>query len=491
MRKLSKFAAPLVALALVAAACGGDDDDDTTDPGTAAPAATEAEPAPEPTEAEAPEETTPEATTAEGTEAPEPETTEPETTTPPAGSIAGIEEGEAIEVGLIADLTGAFAGLVTEIAAAHEVFWDDVNEQGGIAGHPVNLTVVDAGYDVARTLELYEGLREDVDIITMSTGSPHTAAIAPMLNEDNLVTTPLSWYSGWAFGEVGQNVYETYTNYCIESMNGIEFLAGENDITKVAVLSFPGEYGQDGAAGAKKAIEALGLELVYDGEGLITPPSADNPNPDQSAVISGLVSSGAEMVWFTGNPATLGAIMGGAISQGFSGVWSGNSPSYSYKMLAVEQLAPLLAEYYFPSSYIVPWGADVPGMAEVVEKMSAARPDLPVSDVYVLAWTEGGWAKAVLEAAAAAGDLSREGIAEAAKTVEVNFQGLAPDQNWIGDPNDFVVRESFIYDIDLDVYDPVLLGDGGGATGNVILAGPYVGDVAAEFDFTEPCFVSG
>ena len=489
MKRLSKFAAPMVALALVAAACGGDDDDDTTDAATDAPAPTEAAPAPDTTEAATPDETQPEETTGEGTMAPEP--TEPEGTTPAAGSIVGIEEGEAIEVAMIADLTGAFAGLVTEIAAAHEVFWDDVNEQGGIAGHPVNLTVVDAGYDVARTLELYEGLREDTDIITMSTGSPHTAAIAPMLNEDNLVTTPLSWYSGWAFGEVGQNVYETYTNYCIESMNGIEYLTTANDVTKVAVLSFPGEYGQDGAAGAKKAIEALGLELVYDGEGLITPPSADNPNPDQSAVISGLVSSGAEMVWFTGNPATLGAIMGGAVAQGYSGIWSGNSPSYSYKMLAVEQLQPLLGEYYFPSSYIVPWGADVPGMAEVVEKMSAARPDLPVSDVYVLAWTEGGWAKAVLEAAAASGDLSRDGISEAAKSVEVDFQGLAPNQNWVGDPNDFVVRESFIYDIDLDLYDPVLLGDGGGATGNVILEGPYTGEVAANFDFQEPCFVSG
>ena len=491
MRKLSKFAAPLVALALVAAACGGDDDDGA-DPGTDAPTTEAVET--EPTEP-APETTTAtEETMAEGTAAPatEPtEATEPEATTPPAGSIVGIEEGEAIEVGMIADLTGAFAGLVTEIAAAQEVFWDDVNANGGIAGHPVNLTVVDASYDVAKTQELYEGLREDVDIISMSTGSPHTAAIAPLLNEDHIVTTPLSWYSGWAFGETGQNVFETYTNYCFESMNGIEYLTGANDFTKVAVLSFPGEYGQDGASGAKKAIEALGLELVYDGEGLVTPPSADNPNPDQSAVISGLVSSGAELVWTTINPATLGAILGGAAAQGFQATWSGNSPSYSYKMLAVEQIAPLLDQFYFPSTYIATWGADVPGMADLMEKLSAARPDLPVSDAYILSWTEGIWAKAVLEQAAANGDLSREGIEAAASEVTVDFQGLAPDQSWSGDPNDFVVRESYIYDIDLSVYNNVTLGEGGGSTGNVLLEGPYVSDIVAEYDFTEPCFVAG
>lgn len=488
MRQLTKYAAPLVALALVAAACGGDDDD-TTDPGTDAPAATEAQPGPATTAAGAPEGTTAEGTTAEGTTPPETEPTE--ATTPAAGSIVGIEEGEAIEVGMLADLTGAFAGLVTEIAAAQEVFWDDVNASGGIAGHPVNLTVVDAAYDVAKTQELYEGMRDTVDIISLSTGSPQTAAIAPLLNEDHVVTTPLAWYSGWAFGETGQNVYEIYTNYCMEAMNGVEYLAAQQDATKVAVVSFPGEYGQDGAAGAKKAIEALGLELVYDGEGLVTPPSADNPNPDQSAVISGLVASGAELVWATVNPATLGALMGGAVAQGFQGSWSGNSPTYSYKMLAVDQIAPLLDQYYFPSQYTVTWGSEVSGMADLVEKLSAARPDLPVSDAYILAWTEGIWARSVLEQAAANGDLSREGIEAAAREVDVDFQDLAPAQSWRGDANEFVVRESYIYDIDLAVYDNVTLGEGGGSTGSVLLEGPYVGEVAADHEFTEPCFIPG
>lgn len=483
MRKVSKLAAPLVALALVAAACGGDDDDSTD--ATDAPSGSEA---PAPTEA--PTEET-EAPTQE-TEAPTEETEAPTDTEAPPDTAATCESDcEPIEVAMLADLSGAFAGLVTEIAAAQEVFWDDVNANGGIAGHEVNLEVLDTSYDVAKTQELYEGIRDSVDIISMSTGSPHTAAIAPLLVEDHIVTTPLSWYSGWAFGETGQNVYETYTNYCIESMNGIEYLAAANNATKVAVVSFPGEYGQDGAAGAKMAIEQLGLELVYDGEGLVTPPSADNPNPDQSAVISGVVSSGAELVWTTINPATLGAILGGAAAQGFSAVWSGNSPSYSYKMLAVEQIAPLLDQFYYPSTYIATWGADVPGMADLVDKLSAARPDLPVSDAYVLAWTEGIWTKTVLEAAAAAGDLSPEGIEAAAATVSVDFQGLAPDQNWTGDANDFVVRESYIYDIDLAVYNNVTLGEGGGSTGNVLLEGPYTGELAAGFDFTEPCFVAG
>ena len=270
-------------------------------------------------------------------------------------------------------------------------------------------------------------------ILSQSTGSPHTAAIAQNLVDDDLIAIPLSWYSGWAFPEIGQNVFESYTNYCMESMNALEWLASNREVQSIAIISFPGEYGGDGAAGAAIAAEELGLDVVFDGTGQVIPPSADNPNPDQTAIISQIVQSGADAVWTTINPTTLAAIMGGAVSQGYTGLWSGNSPTYSFKMLDTD-LAPLLDQYYIASTYIVTWGADVPGMAEVVEKMTAARPDLAVSDVYILGWTEGLITKAILEKAAENGDMTRAGIVAAANEVEVDFDGLAPSQSWSGDP---------------------------------------------------------
>ncbi|HUF97015.1 MAG TPA: ABC transporter substrate-binding protein [Ilumatobacter sp.] len=467
----------MVALALVVAACGDDDDDDATtdtDAPTTTAAAEEEEEDTATTEAMEEEEGT--ATT----EAMEEEEEEDE---------APVEaDGEPIKVAILADFTGAFAPLVTEIAAGQEVYWDNVNERGGIDGRPIELLIEDMAYDVAKMQEKYEIIREEADIISLSVGSPHTAAIASNLVEDDLLAVPLTWYSGWAFGELGQNVYESYTNYCIESMNGLEWLNVNRDVQTVAIAGFPGEYGGDGSAGAVLAAEALGLEVVYDGSGLVTPPTADNPDPDQSGVISEIVSSGADAVWTTINPATLGKIMGGAAAQGYTGLWSGNSPSYSFKMLGNPQLAPLLDQYYIQSTYIVTFGTDVPGMAQLVEEMTAGRPDLPVSDVYVLSYTEGKIAEAILQAASDAGDLSRAGILEAAKTVSVDFEGLAPNQTWEGDPNDFVVRESYIYDVDLASYIPTNLDDPTGKTGSVLLDGPYVSEIAANFDFTEPCY---
>ncbi len=151
--------------------------------------------------------------------------------------------------------------------------------------------------------------------------------------------------------------------------------------------------------------------------------------------------------------------MAGAVGQGYDGLWSGNSPTYSFKLLGTE-VAPLLDQYYIASTYIVTWGADVPGMAEVVEEMTAGRPDLAASDVYILGWTEAQITHAILEQAAANGDMTRAGIVAAANEVTVDFGGLAPTQTWAGEPNDYIVRESYMYDVVLEHFNPIPMGEG-------------------------------
>lgn len=398
----------------------------------------------------------------------------------------GVDE-TTIKVGMLADLSGAFAPLVQEVVAAQQVYWDRVNETGGIAGRQVELVIEDNAYDVALNVEKYQIVRDQVAILSQVTGSPHTAAIAEDLVDDNLIALPLTWYSGWADPEIGQNVFETYTSYCIESMNALEWMQTNRDVQTVAIVSFPGEFGGDGAAGAKMAAEALGLEVVYDGDGQVTPPSADNPNPDQSAVVSQIVDSDADLVWATVNPTALSAIMSQAVGQGFDGLWSGNSPTYSFKLLGTE-LAPLLDEYYIASTYIVTWGTDVPGMQGVVDAMTEAQPDLAVSDVYILGWTEAMVTQAILEQAALNGDMTREGIVAAGNEVTVDFGGLAPSQTWSGEPNDYIVRESYIYDVDLEQYNPVALSEEGGSTGWTLLEGPYTSNLAEEFVFEGACY---
>lgn len=444
-----RLVAGVLLLSLVAAACGDDDDDetaateDTAEPGDDAGDATDLE------------------------------------------TDYGVTD-DTIRVGMIADLSGIFAPLVVEIVEAQEVYFEMVNDNGGIAGRQVELVIEDNGYDVTKHQEIYERQRAESDDgvvwFSESTGSPHTAAIADQLVADNLGGIPLSWYSGWADPELGQNIFEFQTNYCIESMNGVEYLVENQDKSKLAILTFPGEYGEDGAAGAKMAAEALGIEVVYDGTGKVV------AGADQTPVIAELVDSGADLVWAVVNPGTLAELMGGAAAEGFEATWSGNSPTYSFKLLGTE-LAPLLGQSYVYSTYTALWGEDVPGMERLVSEFQERRPDAPISDVYIRGWAEAMATHQILERAAENGDMTRAGVIAAANEIEVDFEGLAPNQQWGSDDlNENVVRESYLYDVDHSMFNVTSVTEEGGATGNVLLEGPYVSDTAADFDFTEPCF---
>ena len=514
MKQLRWMVAVLCALAFVAAACGGDDDDEPT---PAAPSsdsgddASGAEPDEEMTEPDEemtepdeemtepdeemtePDEemTEPDEEMTEPDEEmtePDEEMTEPdeEMTEPDEEAMMAYDygvdpESMTIQVGVNTDLSGIFAPLTTKITDGHKAYWEWLNANGGIQGWTVEPVVLDNAYDVPTHLENYEvmaGTGDDsVVMFSTSTGSPHTAAIAEALIEDNMAAIPLSWSSNWPDPEFGQNVFEVQTNYCIEGMNGATYMS-ENHGSKVAIATFPGEYGEDGAAGVKLAAEALGLEVVYDGTGLAVPGS------DLTPVVAGIVESGADWVWLTTNPTTAAQLMGGAAGAGFTGQWSGNSPSWNPALLNTA-VAPIADANYTHSTYTVLWGVgEAEGMQEMISAMREFRPDAPFDDVYIISWIEGYVATQILDQAISNNDLTRAGVLAAANQVTADLKGLAPSQTWSGDPNDNVVRETYLYDVDLSLYTPgATVSDEAGNNGYRLIKGPYASETALAWEY--------
>jgi ABC-type branched-subunit amino acid transport system substrate-binding protein len=463
--------AMLLAFAMVAAACGSDSDDGDTAADTTAEEPAAEEPAAEEPAAEEP--------AAEEPAAEEEAMAEFE-------SSPGIDaENMVIRVGLNTDLSGAFAPLTTKITDGHLAFWEEVNANGGIAGWTIEPIVIDNAYDVPTHLENYESFRSDGDegvaMLSTSTGSPHTASIARDAIDDGMAIIPLSWYSGWGDPGIGANVFEVQTNYCVEAMNAVTYLS-ETFGNKMAIAGFPGDYGEDGSLGAKYAAEQLGLEIVFDGQGQVV------PGADQTPVITGIAESGADFTWLTTNPSTAAELIGGAAQAGYTGQWSGNSPTYNPALLGTA-LGPVLDTSYTHSTYSELWGTtDDEGMQNMIEVMQARRPDAPFDDVYIISWIEGYVASQAIEQAISNGDLSRQGIVDALNEITADLKGLAPDQSWAGDPNTNVVRESYLYDITLADYTPgATVTTEGASNGYSKLEGPYVSPTAEAWTY-EPCF---
>jgi ABC-type branched-subunit amino acid transport system substrate-binding protein len=397
----------------------------------------------------------------------------------------GVDEA-TIRVGYNVDLSNLFSPTVVDTMTATEVYWEWVNDNGGIAGRRVQPVVLDNSYDIPAHLANHDVLSGDgpqsVVMIGQSTGSPQTAATADDLVEDQMAAIPLSWYSGWADPRIGANVFEVQANYCLESMNGLTYLS-EQYGEKVAIVSMPGEYGQDGAQGAKHAAQELGLQLVYDGEGQVA------PEGDLQSVIDKIVESEADVVWVTVLSSSLADLIEGAVDQGFTGMWSGNSPSYDISLLDTD-LADALDEYYVHSTYTALWNTgNAPAMAEMVTQMRQRRPDAPISDVYILGWVNGMIVQQTLERAAINGDLTRAGVLAAANQITADLGGLAPNQTWAGTPNDYVVRQTYLYDVDVTQYTPgATVSDEQAGLGLQHLKGPFASPTATNYDFQGACF---
>lgn len=470
MRNMKRWLVLLLALAMVAAACsqGGDDGEsgDTTE-GTEAPT--------------------------ESTEAPT-ESTEAPTETTEGGDgdmmdvlTDGVTATEdVINVGILADLSGPFATLVKDIVDSEVYFFEDYVEQtGGIGGHwDVNVIIEDTGYDVTVHGEKYQELKSQVVAFTQSTGSPHTASIAQLLVEDNLIAIPLSWYSGWADPAIGGNVFEQGATYCVDGMNTLEYAAEkfETDngrLPTVGIASFPGDYGQDGAVGAKLAAADLGLEVVYDGEALVG-------REGNTEVIQGLVDAAPDVVWTAVTPGALAEIFGGTTQQGLSeALWVGLNPSFNLALLDTPLGPEFLRRYTHVGAY-APYGADVEGMDELERVMVEKDPDRQMTDAFSRGWIEFEIMRNILELAVEMGDLTPAGVTAAAQALgTLDFGEISSPQTWSGDPNDNIVRGSNIFALNPD-YAPSTVAEGT-AEVFIVEAPNWVGDTAAAWEF-EPCY---
>ncbi|HSR45926.1 MAG TPA: ABC transporter substrate-binding protein [Acidimicrobiia bacterium] len=399
---------------------------------------------------------------------------------------------ETIYVGVLADLTGPFSGTVVDVVDAQLAFWSRLNDEGGIGGRQVEVLIANTGYDLATHVEKYAALKDRVVMFAHSTGSQQTLAVLPNLVEDNLLALPVTWYSGWSDPVLGRNLLETGSNYCMEAINTISYLADQHgatagDAMKIALVTFPDDFGRDSAAGVRYAAEQLGVEIVYDGEGTVI------PGQDLRPVAAEIAASGADYTWMATDPVSLVEIVGTALQLGYTGRWGVAMVSFSDRLLSTA-LGEYMADNMFMSTLILPLGAEADGMQEVVAVLTDAYPDRYPSTGLIEGYLEFVVAKTVLERATELGDLTPGGVVAAAGRIgSLSYGGLAPSNIYSGDAASTVTRATAIYRPDKALFDAQGGLEATLAAGAVSPLSPIRGftasPLAADYDFQGPCFV--
>lgn len=375
-----------------------------------------------------------------------------------------------IYLGAITDLTGPFSPIGAPMIEGSQAYWQNVNENGGIDGYEVDMVthVRDNAYNETTHSQEYREIRDQVLMLAHSMGTAHTNGILDDTRQQNIVTVPASLGSNWLFEE---GVMEFGTSYCAEAMNMVDYAVDNFDATSVGAVHFPGDYGDDAAKGAEIAAEERGVEFTR----YTTAPGGTD---EQTAVIQRILADQPDVVVLSTSAIETGAIVGATVAQGFEGQFIGSTPTWSAGLMG-SQAAPALEARYLHAGAVAPWGHDSEGhieMREVAESMGT-EPD----DWFVLGWGASSVIHGLLEQAVENDELTRSGLYESVDSLTgVDTGGMFAEGagDYSGDVNENASRSSIINRI-----------EPGSPTGLVLEEEWYEGPTAADFEYTEACYL--
>ncbi len=395
-------------------------------------------------------------------------------TSAPCPDAVNTENG-CIYLGVLSDLTeGPFAALAVPITDGQRAFWKKVNEDGGIGGYDIDIdaNTRDTKYQAAEHSAQYAQISGNVAAIAQSLGTVNTESVLDDTKAKSLVTVPTSWWSGYAFEEYDAGLLlETGYSYCTESIVGLDWFAENHGApTTVQAVGYPGDYGGDSAEGVRRWAEVNGATAL---DAIGTGPNQVVQNQD--AVVSAVLAGSPDVVVLAVGPAETAEIVGKLAQSGFQGRFLGALPTWNHALLQ-SAAAPALVGLYNHLTPYQNWGEESAGMTALAESLGG---QLPANGGYVIGWSIGYPLKAALEAAVAAGDLTPQGIAAVARSLTVDFEGLAESLTYGGDPQANAAQTVNVGQPNVDV-----------ELGMETIASFYKGSTFDQTDYSSACVAS-
>lgn len=338
----------------------------------------------------------------------------------------GVTDSQ-IQLGLLTDLSGVFAALGKPIVQGTQLYW---KQAGEVCGRKIKLVVKDHGYDPQKAVVQYRDLSEDVAGLQQLLGSPITAALLPTLEKDSMISLLAAWPSSLLSNEF---IIETGASYDIEMINGLDKLLEDGKVAKgdkIGHIYFEGEYGENGLAGSKAFAEKNGMEIVEQ--------KIKATDEDMSGQVSALKKAGVKAIALTTAPTQMASVAGVAAASGLDVPIVGNNPTWNPALLKTDAADALKKNAYVVGS-VSPYNLEEAGPQKVAEVYGKAFPKEVPQAAVMLGWAEGETMKQILDKACEDGDLSREGIVKAARTLsDVDLEGLTAgplDYSKVGEPS--------------------------------------------------------
>jgi ABC-type branched-subunit amino acid transport system substrate-binding protein len=350
---------------------------------------------------------------------------------------------KTITLGIISPYSGPVAAPIGDpLALGVKVFFDHVNDNGGIGGYKVKFIEKDSQYNPQLQVQLYNQIHTQVLMIADSLGTPTTFAIKDLAAQDHMLISAATLSSALAREKY---LVMVGTPYRLQVENAFDYVVNKVGVKNPAtgIIYQNDEYGQDGLQGYKEAITAYGLNDV--GQASYAP-----TDKDFTAQVSQMKAAKAKYVFLSALPAVTATIVGTAFKLGYNPQFIMQSPAWSNLLLGIPTLKPLLTNLWLVGQGAT-WGdTSKPGMAQLLQDVQKYAPNQQPDGYFEFGYTESEITYAILKKAFANNDLTRDGLYNAFISLKnVDLGGLYPPVTYGTSPDQRVpTRDSVVYQID-------------------------------------------
>lgn len=302
------------------------------------------------------------------------------------------------------------------VGRAEVAYFQMVNDQGGVAGHKINLISLDDGYSPPKTVEMTRRLVEEdqVSAIFASIGTAPNTAIIKYLTQKKVPNLFIgSGASKWGNFKEYPFAVASLTSYRDEAIIYAKYILAQKPNGKIAVLWQNDDFGKDYITGLKE-----GLGDRYDKMVVATVSyEVTDATVDSQAVT--LKSSGADVLLTAATPKFAAMFIRKVYDLGWQPLHLLSNVSVSVSAVirpaGVEKAVGIISAAYFKDPNDPTW-KDEPGMTQYRTFMAKY---LPGSDVGDAAFSVGfGWAYAMHQVLKQCGsDFSRENLMRQALSI--------------------------------------------------------------------------
>jgi ABC-type branched-subunit amino acid transport system substrate-binding protein len=355
-------------------------------------------------------------------------------------SNGGVKTGpgvtdKTITLGVLTDLSGVFSVLGKTVTQGAQLYFNQLNSQGGICGRQIKLLIKDHGYDVQKAVGLYPDVEPNVLGMEQLLGSPINAALKQNIENDKMFTIPVSWASTILDNPNNMIVGTTYD---LEMINGISWLMDQGKVNKgdkIGHIYLEGEYGEDGYLGSKFAAKELGLSLV--------PEQITATATDVSSQIAALKNQGVKAILLTTTPTQTASAAAVDAATGLNVPLLGNNPVFVPQLLGTAA-GPALEKLLYVAASFEPYSGESKGATAARDAFQSKYPNVVPNGGSTWGWGAAAAYSTVLKKACDNKDLTREGLQKAFReTTSVDTQGILPTLDY-SKPGDPPTREALI-----------------------------------------------